>query len=605
MSWEVWTMKSRTSFFDAAVFKKNLTRFAPAWGLYTIALLLGLLLMADSGLDYWLAANLGECLQLMPVVNCGYALVVAQLLFGDLYHTRMCNALHALPLRRETWFATNVISGLAFSLGPTLVLTLIALPLMGMSLVVGAWQLPLLWLLGTNLQFLFFFSLAVLCVFCAGSRFAQALLYGIVNLGANIAYWLADTIYVPMLYGIETQYDAFLPFFPMGQMLNQPYVILERIYGEYDKAWVSATFTLTAQWSYLWLCAGLAVLMLILALLLYRRRKLETAGDFIAVKPLEPVFLVLYCLIAAAFFQMCYDLFFHDQGYFFLIIGLVIGFFTGKMLLERRVNVFRLKNWGALGILTLCVAASLVLTWLDPLGITRWVPKAESIDRVILSMGYDYGYGNSSLPLEDPEDIENILFVHRSALEDRIRDWERTEELITDPEHPDGAYYYYQSPVNFTLRYELKNGTTATRYYRVWSQSEEGELMKKWFSSLYCVTGTDSLVDIPGEYRWLSADGLEIPQEYLEGEDFRELLEAIEKDCAEGNMAQNWSFHQGEYVFQSENYSVSALYLDLIIGGFATQFQIYGDSEHTVTWLEDHGVMDYLWTAYYGEKYIG
>lgn len=598
-------MKSRTSFFDAAVFKKNLTRFAPAWGLYTIALLLGLLLMADSGLDYWLPANLGECIQLMPVVNCGYALVVAQLLFGDLYHTRMCNALHALPLRRETWFATNVLSGLAFSLGPTLVLTLIALPLMGMSLVAGAWQLPLLWLLGTNLQFLFFFSLAVLCVFCAGSRFAQALLYGIVNLGANIAYWLADTIYVPMLYGIETQYDAFLPFFPMGQMLNQPYVILERIYGEYDKAWVSATFTLTEQWSYLWLCAGLAVLMLILALLLYRRRKLETAGDFIAVKPLEPVFLVLYCLIAAAFFQMCYDLFFSDQGYFFLIIGLVIGFFTGKMLLERRVNVFRLKNWGALGVLTLCVAASLVLTWLDPLGITRWVPKAESIDRVILSMGYDYGYGNSSLPLEDPEDIENILFVHRSALEDRIGERERAEEIITDPEHPDGAYYYYQSPVNFTLRYELKNGTTATRYYRVWSQSEEGELMKKWFSSLYCVTGTDSLLDIPGEYRWLSADGLEIPQEYLEGEAFRELLEAIEQDCAEGNMAQNWSFHQGEYVFNSENYSVSALYLDLIIGGFGTQFQVYGDSEHTVAWLEDHGIMDYLWTAYYGEKYIG
>ena len=31
-------MKSRISFFNATVFKKNLTRFAPAWGLYTVLL---------------------------------------------------------------------------------------------------------------------------------------------------------------------------------------------------------------------------------------------------------------------------------------------------------------------------------------------------------------------------------------------------------------------------------------------------------------------------------------------------------------------------------------------------------------------------------------
>ena len=78
MSWEVWTMKSRISFFDGAVFKKNLTRFAPAWGLYTLCLLLGLLLMAGSGLEYWLPSNLGECIQIMPIINCGYAQQQAQ-----------------------------------------------------------------------------------------------------------------------------------------------------------------------------------------------------------------------------------------------------------------------------------------------------------------------------------------------------------------------------------------------------------------------------------------------------------------------------------------------------------------------------------------------
>lgn len=598
-------MKSRTSFFDAAVFKKNLTRFAPAWGLYTLCLLLGLMLMAESGLEYWLASNLGECIQIMPIINCGYALVVAQLLFGDLFNTRMCNALHALPIRRETWFGTNVLSGLAFSFGPSLVMTLIALPLVCMSQVVDGWQLPLLWLLGVNLQFLFFFAVAVLCVFCVGSRFAMALVYGIINLGANVVYWLADTIYVPMLFGLQTQYDAFLPFFPLGNMMDQPYVDVEGIYNEKSVTheFLRGKFTLTERWGYLWICAGLALVLLALALLLYRRRKLETAGDFIAVKPLEPVFLVLYCLVAATFLQMFDTLFFRNSGYIFLMIGLAVGFFTGKMLLERRVNVFRKKNWVSFGLLTLAVAASLVLTWLDPVGIESWIPKVERVDRVVLSLGYDYGYGNKSLSLEDPEDIEKLLFVHRSALEDRIGENDRTVEIVGSVGTGE-EMYYYRSPVIITIRYELKNGTKATRYYRIWSHGEAGQLAENWFSSLDYVTGTDDLVgELAGGYPYLMLDGFVIPPEYLEGDAARELLEAVEKDCAEGNLAQSWSFHPGEYIYESENYSISCLYLELILGDHHTGFEVYGDSRNTLAWLEENGVLDYLWTTYYGEKY--
>ena len=33
MSWEVRTMQSKTSYFNATLFRKNLTRFWPLWGL--------------------------------------------------------------------------------------------------------------------------------------------------------------------------------------------------------------------------------------------------------------------------------------------------------------------------------------------------------------------------------------------------------------------------------------------------------------------------------------------------------------------------------------------------------------------------------------------
>ena len=41
-------MQSKTSFFNFTAFKKDLTRFAPLWGLYALCLILGLLLLTQS-----------------------------------------------------------------------------------------------------------------------------------------------------------------------------------------------------------------------------------------------------------------------------------------------------------------------------------------------------------------------------------------------------------------------------------------------------------------------------------------------------------------------------------------------------------------------------
>ena len=73
-------MKSRTSFFNKAVLRKDITRFAPAWGLYlTAMLLLSLALFIEE--DIYLAQTMGVTLGPLSVVNFGYALVVAALVF--------------------------------------------------------------------------------------------------------------------------------------------------------------------------------------------------------------------------------------------------------------------------------------------------------------------------------------------------------------------------------------------------------------------------------------------------------------------------------------------------------------------------------------------
>ena len=171
-------MKSRTSFFHKTVFKKDLTRFAPVWGVYLIFLLLVTVGISGERFAYYRLQNVRECITAFAWINLIYAAVVAQMIFGDLYNSRMCNALHSLPLRRESWFTTHVASGIACSLLPSLAAALIALPVLRLE---SGWMAIFWWLLASELQYLFFFGIAVLCVMLSGNRLGQIAGYGILH----------------------------------------------------------------------------------------------------------------------------------------------------------------------------------------------------------------------------------------------------------------------------------------------------------------------------------------------------------------------------------------------------------------------------------------
>ena len=53
-------MPSKTSFFNKTTFRKDLTRFFPLWGLYTLCLLLGLVLIMDEREKFWIANNFAQ-----------------------------------------------------------------------------------------------------------------------------------------------------------------------------------------------------------------------------------------------------------------------------------------------------------------------------------------------------------------------------------------------------------------------------------------------------------------------------------------------------------------------------------------------------------------
>lgn len=570
-------MKSKTSFFNPTVFKKDVTRFAPCWALYSLFLAVYLLMLSDNPV-YSRAIGIADAVGGTSILMMLYALVTVQLLFGDLYNARMCNALHAMPLRRECWFVTHAAAGLSFALVPNLVLSLVALPLLG-----EGWSVALWWLLGSTLEYLFFFGLAVLCALCAGNRFSMALVYGICNFLSMLAYWFCSTLFEPLLYGIRITMDPFQAWCPVGQMAcfydlvevqdgsyNDP--VLGYIYDPYR----IESVTIGEGWGYLAICAVIGVVLLGLALLLYRKRKLECAGDFMAVRALEPVFLVLYTLTAGCLFQvLCYLFVGRDNDYLFLAIGILVGFFTGLMLLNRTTRVFKPRAFLGLGLLGAALALSLLLASLDIFGITRIIPDQEDIVSIRFGETYSYNdyYFNNQVTVTDEADFENILYIHRYALGEVSEYIEIENDTI--------------SFTNVGILYTLSDGSTLRRYYTVPTTSSAGQILKDYYSDpsvvLSCapaeLADLDDLADriyciYTGYDRSYSTEGLDV----------RGLLDAILADCQAGNLVQIGSFHD----YDSCTW-LSLDYTSLEKVDTCMDFTIYQSCENTLAWLIDNG----------------
>ena len=546
-------MQSRISYFNGTAFRKNITRFAPAWAIYLAGCLLVLLNFVNNDQPSAAFRDLNGSLMLMAAVNFLYALLVAELVFGDLFNTRLCNALHAMPMRREGWFLTNVASGLCFGIVPYLVLALCLLPRLEWW-----WSSAFVWMLVADLQYFFFFGLAVFCVFCTGNRFAMALVYGLINFFSLLLGWLVDALYIPLMNGVLFSYDPFQKFCPVVQLSSISDYFAEPV-ADYDVVFFARSRS--ESWIYLIILAVLGIGLLIGALLLYRKRNLECAGDFVAVKPLGPVFRVIYTLTVGGMFQLFGELFMDESGItVFLVAGLLIGYFTGHMLVQRRVKVFNLRTLIGFGVLAVVLFGSMGIARLDPFGVVRWVPQAAEVKSVTIS-SYNQKYSDDYMKLTDPTDIQTITAVHQGILEQ-----ERTDG--------DQAVLY--------LTYHMTDGKTVRRYYRISVDSEEGKTLNAYFSRPEHVLGYTDWAKFLD-----SVSEVYVENGSFTGEDARELLEAIRADCEAETMNQNGEYHQQGgtgYYYAWVSYGV-----DQNGDGYADihwEITVFSDARNTVNWLE-------------------
>ena len=605
-------MKSRTSSCKAAAFKKDLSRFWPVWVGYLLFLVLFQTILSNDELAYWYAANLGESISIMGVINGIYALVVAQMLFGDLFTTRMCNGIHSLPLKRQEWFDVHITAGTLFSLAPTALMTVFSEIIISLySTMVNGWQLPLYWFVAANIQYIFFFGMAVFTMMCSGNRFGATIIYGISNFGSLLVYLLVDQLYTPLLEGVVTLSAPFEKLSPMLCIAAHRFVDAERIatggtyideFGVEQREYIGQFTVAPDGWRYIAITAVIGIILLVLARLMYKHRHLECAGDFLAVRWLEPVFQVVFTVFCGSGFHAVFLLFFGlntDFVYLIFGIGMIVGWFAGRMLLERSTSVFRLRTVGGFLLTAAAMALSLFITHLDPLGIETWLPDPANLRGASVSLRYQ-----SSFITEDSAEIDDLIRLHKIALEQNVS------------VHPDYDPYFYNSAgidpnaARIELTYMLDNGFTARRQYHVLAEGEGGDLIRKYCSRLDVVTSDPDIKDLDDlRHEFKDADnvsvhGRSIPEEYVTEEFLLALADAIAADCEAGNMVQLGVFHPG-IIMETNNPEDPLRMMDLHINKQGNNghyhycyLNIYADCVNTLAVLKPTGILDTIQAEY-------
>lgn len=476
-------MKSKISFCNLTVLKKDVTRFLPVWLIYLILALLVTSTFLGNFAGSTAITLAGILSYAMPAIILCYALITAITLFGDLFNSRMCNALHAMPLRRETLFFTHYLSGLAMFFVPNLLLAVIWMATLG-----ALWYVALIWLGAVMLMYLFFFSLAVLCVILTGNRFAAILMYALFNFSAWEFLWIAEGLLEPILEGVRLNMSFLNYYSPVVKLSGANLIRVTHVCPSSDSHWYSdnclyAVGGDVAAWVYLAVIAVIGICLAGGALALYRKRHLESAGDFAAFRPVRWIVSVFGSLVGGIVFAT-FGAFGGELVISFLFIGITVGFFLLEMLLQRKVKIFSrtaLIKWGAI---MAAMALVLICGAVDICGLETYVPDADRVSKVIVSTSYFSDYeldqifsgegGETHRPFvltDDPAEIQTVLDAHAEAI----------EEL------------QYSQSVNSKTRivisYRLKGGRIVTRFYNMRNSGSAYQKIQALFGtveSLFC-----------------------------------------------------------------------------------------------------------------------
>ena len=468
MSWEVPSMKSKTSFFNPGVCRNLLRRCWPLWTAWTVLLLflLPVSLTRLSGFASPGSRDMNRAVldfaEYMIPLSFGMAILTAMCMFGYLYNTRSCGLMNSLPIRRETAFGTAYLTGLVpMLLAEVFVFALTAAFYGGRGVTMTN---LLLWLLAAILSSLAFYGVAVFCAMLTGSLFVLPLVYAVLSFAAWVAESCLHEILGALIYGFPNGGKVWISW------LSPPVALMNRVsvgLRQENNSW--RLFGLGALAAY----AGVGLVLSFLALLLYKKRQMECAGDTVAFPILKPLF--RYCMAfgtAVVFASLVYSMLlggsFHGRTaalvlLALLLLGAGLGWYAAEMLIRRTVRVFPGK-WKGLALVCAAICVLTLGAELDLTGYERRVPEPEQVESLRIPIG-------RGITLQQLENIGEATELHRRLVE---------HKSLHEGE-------IHEAGIMINLQYILKDGRMLERsYYLACFEPEDPEDLVAWETLLNC-----------------------------------------------------------------------------------------------------------------------
>ncbi|HHW61512.1 MAG TPA: ABC transporter permease [Syntrophomonadaceae bacterium] len=367
-------MPSAAPLFSRAIWRKNMQRFWPIFAGYTfILLLISFSLVSNRSFEMLVGApdvfinTIFGLSGLLSFLIAFFSIITAAAVFSFMYKDTSTAMINALPFTRRTIFTSKYLSGLFMIMIPLFVFFL-SLAGIGLSLDCLNMSLLLRWLFIFFSLSLLLYSLAVIIGMFTGSLIAHISFFAIANFLLIGLLFLVDFFLQQFLYGFAGTSPGVMGFFVKATPIY---------YG------AEANNYVTIDWQVWIIYLVLGFLFTWLALKMYENRKMESAGDVVAIKKLYPVFkygvtfcssLALGALLISMFYVSSQNLL--AMITFFLLAG-AIGYFVAEMLLKKSFRV--LGSYKGF-VVYACLAALLcVSVYNDWYGYATRMPDEEKV----------------------------------------------------------------------------------------------------------------------------------------------------------------------------------------------------------------------------------
>ena len=408
-------MPSERTFFNKAIYKRALSRFwligaAYAAVLCFLTLMCGRYFNFDTKeiAEYVSYSILSNLTRREIVAAAAAAVVMAIAVHGWMFRKTSAAYIAALPVTREALLISSLLAGLTLLILPCIIAMLVSLLLYGGT---GSPCTPYLLCsaVAVVLMNIAFFGLASFCTVFTGNAAVLPALYVIALYG---------------FVGIEvvTRYIAeFLLFGVRGTgwelaVLSPVYYFFNNYVGSYSHA-----IPLTAIY------AAAGVILAGLAVIFFRHRRMEAAGETVAVPALRPLFrwglaavgaLGMALLILKTVFNVGSHAAENDGTparvailLLAMLFGAAVGWFGADALMRKTLRVFD-RHWKGLGVFCALLCVLVIGGKLDVFGVERYQPDVDEIGYAAVN-----GWGEY-IPtrIMQPENIEKLLSLQKDII---------------------------------------------------------------------------------------------------------------------------------------------------------------------------------------------